>query len=368
MVSLVTNRFKRLPVGLDVGEHGFRAVHVKQHGRRFVVTKALQHERRSQRTRSDTEEASVSFPERMASFVRAAEIQRRCVAVELSPPDVEFHPLELPPAVLSTDETRVSELVRWEVSRLLGETDDEFETRYWPLPPTKVPAPSVMGAAVKRDAVLEKVTVCDAAGVHCLSVEPSSVALARLGGLLHEWDAKDVWGILDLGARETRLILCVDGVPTIVRRAGSGGAGWTVRISESLQVGVRAAEIQKREKGIALSSRGVRSESGGPPTRAVASIILGALRNELKDVAAEVKRSYEYALTCYPDYRVADLVLVGGGAALRNLPEFLGEALGIPVARASDFLDRQTCRLAVRTGQSDSVDELAVAIGLTLPS
>lgn len=368
MVSLFKDRIKRLPIGLDVGENGVRMAEVRQQGQRFVVVKTLQHEQPSARPSEDSPDKAEQLRKRLASLVRSAGIRRRCIAVELNPPEVEFHPLELPSAVVANDETKVGELVRWEIDRLLGDASAGVETRHWLLPSTEIPAPSVMGSAAQREAVLEMVEVCDAAGVHCLSVEPASVALSRLGRLLNNWDAKDLWGILDVGARETRLILCVDGVPTVVRRAGSGGRAWTARIADSLQLGVRAAEIQKREQGIAHSSRGVRSGPGGPPAREVASILLGALRSELKEIASEIKRSYEYALSCYPTHRAAHLILVGGGAAMRNLPEFLGDALQIPVARASDFLAQESCRVSFETGKSKRIDEFAVAVGLALPS
>ena len=368
MVSLFKNRIKRLPIGLDVGESGLRMAEVRQQGQRFVIVKTLQHEQPGARPREDSQDGAKQLRRRIASLVRSAGIRRRCIAVELNPPEVEFHPLELPSAALANDETKVGELVRWEIDRLLGDASVSFEIRHWLLPSTKIPGPSVMGTAAQREAVLEMVEVCDAAGVHCLSVEPGSVALSRVGRLLKNWDAKDLWGMLDLGAKETRLILCVDGVPTVVRRAGSGGRAWTTRIADSLQLGVRAAEIQKREQGIAHSSRGVRGGPGGPPAREVASILLGALRSDLKDIASEIKQSYEYALSCYPTHRAAHLILVGGGAAMRNLPEFLGDALQIPVARASDFLAEESCGISFETGKTKGFDEFAVAVGLALPS
>ena len=59
-----------------------------------------------------------------------------------------------------------------------------------------------------------------------------------------------------------------------------------------------------------------------------------------------------------------DLVLVGGGAAMRNLPEFLSDALGIPVRRASDYLNRSTCRVSYEAQQPERFDDYALAIGL----
>ena len=80
-----------------------------------------------------------------------------------------------------------------------------------------------------------------------------------------------------------------------------------------------------------------------------------------------MKRSYEYVLSCYPGRRAADLVLVGGGAATRNLPEYLTDALGVGVHRASAYLERDTCRWHLSLGSQDRLEDFALAIGLTRP-
>jgi Tfp pilus assembly PilM family ATPase len=152
----------------------------------------------------------------------------------------------------------------------------------------------------------------------------------------------------------------------LVRNAGSGQHVWGERIADALQVSVDAAEVHKRDHGIAMTGRGVRHGSEHTPSRELASILLSALRAELNDLASEIKRSYEYVLGCYPGRRAADLVLVGGGATVKNLPEYLGEALGIPVRRASDYLGKESCRLQHVSGKRFPLEKLACAVGLAI--
>lgn len=383
MLTMVKEKLQRTSTGLDVGATGVRAVQIKKackqaglgkqdsaRGPRYVVTKAIKHEWQGTEPESDAPEAGAGADaerlRRMARFVRSAQLRKQGVVVELNPPAVECHPLDLPPAAVENQQTNVSELVKWEIQRLLGDEGESVETRHWTLPRTKVPSPTVMGVAARSQAVASIVSLCDASGLYCQSVEPASLALARFGDALNDWGSDQVWGILDLGATETRLILCVDGVPTVVRRAGVGGQAWTSQIAESLEVGIKAAEIQKREQGISSVRRDAPVTA--VPGREVASILLGALRNQLLSVASEVKRSYEYALSCYPGREAGDLVLVGGGAAMKNLPEFLSDALDLRVARASEYVDAKGCRLAFDVGRLEAVEEFAVAIGLGIAS
>ena len=161
-----------------------------------------------------------------------------------------------------------------------------------------------------------------------------------------------MWGLLDVGARQTRLILCASGVPVLVRLAGTGGRAWTASIADSLEISVKSAEIHKRESGLSLPGGASAGQHDDRTSHELAGMIGGVLRSNLRELAAEVRRSYEYVLGCYPTRTAADLVLVGGGAALRNLPEFLTESLGIPVRRASTFLGEGTGRFGAWPDQA----------------
>lgn len=366
MLTLVRQKLKRMPVGLDIGESGVRIAQLERSGQRFVITKAVKHSWGGTESEKDSAVEDAKRQSHIARVVRSANIRKRRVVVELNPPAVECYPLDLPVAALDTEASKMAELVRWEVERLLGDAQASVETRHWNLPRTKVPSPTVMAAAAQSDSVTSLVELCDASGVYCQAVEPASVALARLGRELNGWHANDVWGVLDLGATETRLTICVDGIPTVVRRVGAGGRAWTAQVAESLKVGLRAAEIQKCEQGISLTKRG--DGSGQAPAREVASILLGALRNQLRCVAIEIERSFEYALSCYPQHRATRLLLTGGGATMRNLPEFLDEALSVRVSRASDCLSDESCNITFDAGTPEEMDEFAVAIGLALPA
>ena len=95
-------------------------------------------------------------------------------------------------------------------------------------------------------------------------------------------------------------------------------------------------------------------------------MLLGILRSTLNDVASEIKRSYDYMLSCYPGRRAADLVLVGGGASMPNLPPFMSEALGIKVRPASNFLSEKAGHLSYDSARQNRVEEVAQAIGSAL--
>ena len=65
--------------------------------------------------------------------------------------------------------------------------------------------------------------------------------------------------------------------------------------------------------------------------------LYAAMQPVLEDLAVEVRRSLEFHLGRYPDTTFSRLVLVGGGAKLRNLDEFLAGNLGVPTSVGDSF-------------------------------
>ncbi|MFQ5413806.1 MAG: pilus assembly protein PilM [Phycisphaerae bacterium] len=373
--TLTTRRPTTPPMGVDIGATGVRAVQATRAKGRWRVVAAA----RSGRAGPDGDAGAApdGVDVHLARGLRQGGFRKRDTAIALSPPDVEFHSLELPDAVLGGDADRATQVVRWEIERLMTHAETHVETRYWRLPSGPGSGANAIGVAADRGTVTRVTDACRAAGVSCRRVDTAATALTRLGALLGAWGRDEVWGTLDLGARQTRLMLCTDDVPVLVRVVGSGGQAWTKLLADSLDVTPKTAELQKREYGITGTVRGARRDDRrdrpGPretrhaaPSDALASITYGVLRTELHALAAEVKRSYEYVLSCYPRCHAADLILVGGGAGMRNLPEWLASAAGVCMRRASDYMRGGSCALEYPETAGAPLESMAVAVGLAL--
>ncbi len=363
-----TIRSKMTPIGLDIGESALRGAQLRRGQGGFVIS-AL--------TQVDRILPAGGPPELCEQALRRlfshSAFKGRSVITALNPPEVEFHVLDVPQAALQGGEN-ADKVLHWEIGRLTSLSAEQVETRHWLLPSRPGATVNAIGVSARRDAVMDLLGMCHRGRLHCSCVDTGATALHRFGRLLRSWGEDEVWGLLDLGSRQTRLILCMGDAPILIRHTGEGGHSWTQRIAEVLQISLSAAEIQKKSHGIAVQGRREGRSSAEPVTPAttdsqhdeVAVMLLSALRSELNEMAAEIKRSYEYVLSSYPGRRAGDLVLVGGGAEMHNLPEFLSGILGITVRRGSSYLSDPHCRIQFTTQGRNSLEGFATAVGLAV--
>ena len=358
---LTRSRTAVSPIGLDVGNRGVRTAQLVRTRNGWAVTGLARSS-----SRAGAEPDAARQAEQVRSCVGRGAFRGRAVVAALAPTHIEHHALDLPAALLEGGE-QASQAVRHEIEQLMTLPEGEVETRHWRLPQTTVPAPNALGVAARRDQVRALTELCESAGLRCQAVDSPAAALCRLGTVLHPVRENEVWGLLDLGEEQTRIVVCVDETPMIVRPLAAGGDTWTQLIASALEVSPQSAEVHKREHGIALPGSGSAPAGGGPaPGSELAHMLLGALRAELNQLASGLKLSYEYALSCYPTREAGDLILVGSGAGLKNLPEFLSATLGILVRRASDLLQEAEARLNFGASQRDALQEYALAVGLAL--
>jgi Tfp pilus assembly PilM family ATPase len=98
-----------------------------------------------------------------------------------------------------------------------------------------------------------------------------------------------------------------------------------------------------------------------------AATVYSILAPQLEELIAEVRRSLEYHASRYPDAAVRRIVLVGGGARMKNLDAYFTQELGIPVS-----IGNPLARLPVKSSQLQpdyiaiNGPTLSVALGLAL--
>jgi Tfp pilus assembly PilM family ATPase len=342
-LTLIPPRKVLSPIGLDVGPTAARVVQLGRWDGAWNLVGAA--------TWSLTRDSSPGkglslLQNRVRRALRHQEFAGRVFVGGLSQPDLELHALELPHPGDGPPDGQIESAARWEIERLSGLEGQSVQTAHWWLPVGRGSRTTAIGVAVPETTVRQLWDACTRAGAVCRRIDATACALARAGAVLRPPGPEEVWAVLDIGARAVRLTICIDRIPVLARSLEGGGDAWTHQIAAALQIGTEAAELHKCDCGIRPT--GVRGP-GGSGTRAVddrepawselAGLIFAALRPDLDRISAEVERSYEYVLQCYPGRAAADLILAGGGAALKKLENYLANRLGISVRCADAYLE-----------------------------
>ena len=129
--------------------------------------------------------------------------------------------------------------------------------------------------------------------------------------------------LVDLGAARTD-VLVMDGEDIeLARSLASGGNGITEAISDLLNVSFREAEQMKLEDALVVPE-------GTQLYDPQESRLVPAVRVGLSPIMRGIVQSVERTAGTKGE-TVDRVVLCGGGALLRGLPEYLHQTLGVPV-------------------------------------
>lgn len=354
-------------IGLDLGRACARAVQLRQTADRYELIRAARVELNGP---PDRKAAAPNRAEQLRRALRQHGFSGRTVVAGVGVPDAELHALDLPAQVKQGTPEQMAQAARVELCRLMSCESANVETAHWTVPSSPRAHATAIGVAVPAEWVGSVWDLCHSAALDCRQVDAHPCACARFGSLVRNGGDQDaIWGMLDLGLRGARLILCLGAVPVVVRTFPAGGGHWTRLIAEWLDISEAAAEVHKRDHGIAVRGQGRRADDAAS-SEILGDMILNVLRRELDELASQIERSYAYALQCYAHCSATELMLWGGGAELKSVDAFFRDKLGITVRRVTDVVDQGKNARFVDARSTASaripLTELACAVGLAV--
>jgi type IV pilus assembly protein PilM len=233
-----------------------------------------------------------------------------------------------------------------------------------PLPPNEVmfdiiplhssgPKERVVGVAYARRIVSVYKSTCEKAGLFVRGLEPEVFAVSR--AVTRKGDDSTSL-IIDMGKTSTKFIVTQGQVPVYTASLAIGGHSLTQAVQKHFNVDEKEAVRIKIEQGIA------RTEGE----------LLSSLLSTLSAIREEVTTRFEYwqkKAKGDPHTRpIERILLVGGNANVKGLPEYLMASLGMPVTAGNVF-----CNLASFDDHLPDIEKnqsltYAVSIGLALRS
>lgn len=333
MVALRIRKTTTL-IGVDFGTCSLRAIQLRRRGNHWHV-----HHWVNLETEPNSAEPP---PPHSAKDLQLAfgpgTFSGQRIALALSPPDVNYHLLDVPNAVLKQPPAQLRTALQIELDRQMPWPMTESEVAAWSLKPEATGKAPAMIVAAHRDTLESRLALLGEQRLECEHADIIPNAMIRLQQAQqtatgHE-SSKVLWGILDLGFQSCRLYLIHADRPVYARIIRTGGREWTETLAKTLHVNFAIAERYKRVYGIQATDRGLRSMLSGL-TRVtedeLPSVLYGIMRPIIDEMAREIERSYRFAMGQWAGVQAGPLYLVGGGSRLRGLVDVLSARLGVPV-------------------------------------
>jgi general secretion pathway protein L len=287
-------------LGLDLGSHTLKAVELRQ------TLRGLEPVQLRIQPRAD-EEAPIA--ESLHRFVRMHQLGIEHVACALPGDRLSTRRLEFP----FRDRKRLAQAVPFEVE---GEIPFDIETVVvdWELIEGERNHGVVTATIAQRRDVSDFLEGLAEAGCHPRILEAEGMVLGNLASLF-ELPGKRL--LVDLGHRKTTLCLMVDEHPVAARTIPIGALAITQAVARDRGISLEQAEHAKCEEGIFHT--GFNSVS--PGALEVLERIARGLLHSLE--------SLEHVLGGPAVETVDAITLVGGGARLHRIDEYLTDRTGI---------------------------------------
>lgn len=231
----------------------------------------------------------------------------------------------------------------------------------------------ILLVAAQKEMVYRYVESLEKAGLYPVSVDLSSLAIARanLFGARDSFGPKEqsaVTAFVHIESGLTSIVIAENGRVRFTRVSGFSGDDFSQKLADLLVIPLSQAEKLKRELGLSLNSQeklgDVLPEYIDDMDRV--KLVREILDQEANKFVNEIKRSFNFYLTQTGGKAVSKLVLTGSGSKFRNLDLFMTAALEIKT-EFGHFLDRFPIK-DNRLKEEVEADEpsLAICLGLAL--
>jgi len=253
----------------------------------------------------------------------------------------------------------LEEAIKWEAERYIPFPIDEVELDFFVLDnPDDIEAGGqleVIIAAARLDLLTQQVELLRAAGLDALVIDIKPFALLRSlkGALLGEHltkttlsgsgytEANEIGVVLEIAASNTTITLVRGERVLMNRNIGVSGDDFTAAVQRAFGLDFDSAEDVKVQYGTAtipsedeeeLLNFDAKREQYSP------SRVYEALRPVLIELTTEIRRSLEFFRVQTGDASINRMLVTGGGANLRGLPEAIGDTLGVRVEHGDTWL------------------------------
>lgn len=249
-------------------------------------------------------------------------------------------------------EETLAESIKFEAEQYVPFDIEDVNIDFQILGPKEEPGQmDVMLVAVKKDIINEYVAVVREAGLNPVIMDVNAFCLGNMYEANYEMEPGRNVALVNIGASTINLNVLKGGVSVFTRDSSLGSNLHTEALQKEFSLTFENAERLKM--GAAVS--GATAEE--------AQAIISAASEEL---VGEIGRSLDFFRSSVSHEDVSEVVLSGGGAMVKGIPEMLTDRVGVEVKLAQPFKNIHVSgRFDI--GYIDDVSPMAaVAVGLAM--
>ncbi len=317
-------RSKRGWIGIDIGARSIKMAQVEASasGYRILARWTLDAENNSIMTRDEMGSHLLKSSLSRCRSLRSLFFGRDCAAV-LSMSMVDFRLLEIPRG--NADEQ--NQMIGEELAADLGMEPENLAFDGWEVgneSTANTELTRMATIAVSRTLAEQLNDSLLAAGLNCRALDGMPCALARAVEMAGLGKPERAVIAIDLGYTSPLFVLVKGGRPIFARTLRGVGLQSIVQpLEKSLQISSDECQQLLTRFGVV-----VNGQAPVVATQKTMQLIADPLHN----LVTEIKRTVDYIGTQFRSLSTSQICLFGGGALVKNLPEYLSQQLHLPVA------------------------------------
>ena len=324
---------KETLIGLDIGSAYLKAVQVEPARGRLKVARAAQHKTPADAVRDGIVVDKAAVGDALRQMLKSAGISATGAVTAVSGPTVTVRHIKLP----KMPEAALKKSARYEASKYISANVEDSAIEFDILGPCPEAEDqmNVMLVAAPREMVESRVAAVEMAGLEAVGVDVESFALQRalVDCNVHAFGDGGMRALVDMGAAHTEVTILNGTAFALTRSIPIAGDSFTNVFKSHLRCGQEEAERHKAAVDLLLLLDG-----SGPAEDLEGARLLQPMLDEL---LREIRRSIHYYQSQLPEgserAALQEIILSGGTAQMRGIPEYMKARLGTEVTRGNAF-------------------------------
>ncbi len=340
--------FSKRTIGLDVGSHTIKCVHVEKRGpNRVELVQADAVEVPPDARDPGTEDGATARVRAIKHLMEGIPSHKAKIVTSVGGVSTAIRQVELPKMSGKELSSSINLWARNYIPFDVKEVQLDYQVFGFDKSTRKI---RLLLVAVIRDHIQQHIKLLHQADIDPVLVDVNPLAVMN-AFLFNEkiGDGQSII-VLDVGDRNTTLCIYSETDPYFVRNLMVSGNDFTRDLQRRLALPYGDAERYKRGELLFPEKEGVPGK------------LVEIIRPSLDALTKEVRRSLTYYENQTKTRGFSQIVLTGGGAQMEGFADYLGRDLGLPVKALDPFTQVETGEVSLPGPAS----QFALALGLAL--